>query len=148
MDMPLNIPLMEMTLNTPALLFPAVSVLLLAYTNRFLGLSNIIRSLHREYQTKPDEKIVKQIANLRERLSLIRSMQTMGISSLVLCTICMLMIYLGWQTAAHWLFGVSIVTMAMSLTLSIIEIRKQGNALNILLSDMESALRAHEEDKD
>lgn len=137
---------MEMTLNTPALLFPAVSVLLLAYTNRFLGLSNVIRSLHREYQQKPDEKIVKQIANLRQRLVLIRNMQTMGISSLVLCTICMLMIYLGWAVAAQWLFGVSIVTMALSLTLSIIEIQMQGEALNILLSDMEAALRAHEDD--
>lgn len=137
---------MEMTLNTPALLFPAVSVLLLAYTNRFLGLSNVIRSLHREYQQKPDEKTVKQIANLRQRLVLIRNMQTMGISSLVLCTICMLMIYLGWAVAAQWLFGVSIVTMALSLTLSIIEIQMQGEALNILLSDMEAALRAHEDD--
>ncbi len=137
---------MEMTLNTPALLFPAVSVLLLAYTNRFLGLSNVIRSLHREYQQKPDEKIVKQIANLRQRLVLIRNMQTMGISSLVMCTICMLMIYLGWAVAAQWLFGVSIVTMALSLTLSIIEIQMQGEALNILLSDMEAALRAHEDD--
>lgn len=137
---------MEMTLNTPALLFPAVSVLLLAYTNRFLGLSNVIRSLHREYQQKPDEKIVKQIANLRQRLVLIRNMQTMGISSLVMCTICMLMIYLGWAVAAQWLFGVSIVTMALSLTMSIIEIQMQGEALNILLSDMEAALRAHEDD--
>ena len=137
---------MEMTLNTPALLFPAVSVLLLAYTNRFLGLSNVIRSLHKEYQQKPDDKIVRQIANLRKRLALIRSMQTMGISSLVLCTICMLMIYLGWQLAAHWLFGVSIVTMASSLTLSIVEIQMHGNALNILLVDMESALRAPEDD--
>lgn len=137
---------MEMTLNTPALLFPAVSVLLLAYTNRFLGLSNVIRSLHREYHQKPDEKIVKQIANLRQRLVLIRNMQTMGISSLVMCTICMLMIYLGWAVAAQWLFGVSIVTMALSLTLSIIEIQMQGEALNILLSDMEAALRAHEDD--
>lgn len=137
---------MEMTLNTPALLFPAVSVLLLAYTNRFLGLSNVIRSLHKEYLLKPDDKIVRQIANLRKRLSLIRAMQTMGISSLVLCTICMLMIYLGWQVAAHWLFGISIVTMATSLTLSIVEIQMQGNALNILLVDMESALRAHEDD--
>jgi hypothetical protein len=137
---------MEMTLNTPALLFPAVSVLLLAYTNRFLGLSNVIRSLHREYQQKPDEKTVKQIANLRQRLVLIRNMQTMGISSLVMCTICMLMIYLGWAVAAQWLFGVSIVTMALSLTLSIIEIQMQGEALNILLSDMEAALRAHEDD--
>lgn len=145
MDLMFGSAALEMSLNTPALLFPAVSVLLLAYTNRFLGLSNVIRSLHREYQQKPDEKIVKQIANLRERLSLIRLMQTMGISSLVLCTICMLMIYMGWQVAAHLLFGISIVTMALSLTLSIIEIQKQGNALNILLSDMESALRAHEE---
>ncbi len=145
MDLSFGPATLDMSLNTPALLFPAVSVLLLAYTNRFLGLSNVIRSLHREYQHKPDEKIVKQIANLRERLSLIRLMQTMGISSLVLCTVCMLMIFLGWQLAAHWLFGVSIVTMALSLTLSILEIQKQGNALNILLADMEAALRAHED---
>lgn len=146
MDLMFGSATLDMSLNTPALLFPAVSVLLLAYTNRFLALSNVIRNLHREYQQKPDEKIVKQIANLRERLALIRLMQTMGISSLVLCTICMLMIYMGWQMAAHGLFGISIVMMALSLTLSILEIQKQGNALNILLSDMESALRAHEDE--
>ena len=40
---------MEITFNTPALLFPAISLLLLAYTNRYLALANLIRKLHDEY---------------------------------------------------------------------------------------------------
>lgn len=135
---------MELTLNMPALLFPAVSLLLLAYTNRFLALSNVIRNLYKDYQNKPDEKILRQIANLRKRLLLIRGMQTVGISSLLLCTLCMLLIFLGIGPLARLIFGASLCLMLASLALSLTEIRMQGNALTILLTDMEAELRRHE----
>lgn len=52
---------MELTLTTPALLFPALSLLLLAYTSRFLTLANLIRELHRRYQTEPDPAVAGQL---------------------------------------------------------------------------------------
>ncbi len=75
-----------MELTTPALLFPAISLLLLAYTNRFLVLAQLIRQLHsseRDYfQSMVFQSMVqRQIANLRQRIALIRLMQALGVSS-------------------------------------------------------------------
>lgn len=134
---------MELTVNVPALLFPAISLLLLAYTNRFLGLSSVIRSLYADYQQSPHPKIAQQIANLRLRVSLIRQMQAVGVASLFLCVLCMFFVYFGWQRPAYLVFGISLVCMLASLALSIREIRMSSDALNILLSDMEDDLARH-----
>ena len=80
---------MELTLTTPALLFPAISLLLLAYTNRFLTLANLIRELHRSYKSNPEEIIFAQILNLRYRVKLIRNMQIFGVGSFFGCVLCM-----------------------------------------------------------
>jgi hypothetical protein len=37
---------MELPITTPALLFPAISLLMISYTARFLHLANLARSLH------------------------------------------------------------------------------------------------------
>jgi len=91
---------MEITLTTPALLFPAISLLLLAFTNRFLALANLIRQLHANYKTAPDELLFGQIANLRHRINLIRDMQAYGVSSLLLCVVSMFALFLGWLRTA------------------------------------------------
>jgi len=90
---------MDINLTTPALLFPAISLLLLAFTNRFLALANLIRQLHANYKNDPDEILLGQIANIRYRINLIRDMQAYGVSSLLLCVICMLALFAGWVTA-------------------------------------------------
>jgi Protein of unknown function (DUF2721). len=51
---------MEINLTTPALLFPAISLLLLAYTSRFLALAALMRELHVRYKTQPDPRIKGQ----------------------------------------------------------------------------------------
>ncbi|QDQ25785.1 DUF2721 domain-containing protein [Chitinimonas arctica] len=132
-----------MEISVPALLFPAISLLLLAYTNRFLGLSGVIRSLYEDYKTTPDPKIIRQIANLRRRVVLIRRMQAVGVGSLFLCVLCMFLIYFGLTAAAHAVFGVSLLFLLVSLGLSISEIRMSSDALNILLADMEEDLARH-----
>jgi hypothetical protein len=86
---------MELTLSTPALLFPAISLLLLAYTNRFLHLAALIRRLHSDYKTEADPLIIAQIDNLRHRLRLIKQMQALGVSSLLGCVLCMLVLFGG-----------------------------------------------------
>lgn len=130
---------MEISLTTPALLFPAISLLLLAYTNRFLTIAGLIRSLYQQYKSNPDQNIKAQIANLKKRVSLIKNMQLFGIVSLLLCVVSMFALYEAWIEVGSIIFGVSLVLLMISLFLSIVEIQISVKALNILLSDMEGS---------
>ncbi|HEU4603788.1 MAG TPA: DUF2721 domain-containing protein [Steroidobacteraceae bacterium] len=126
-----------MSLTTPALLFPAISLLLLAYTNRFLTLATIIRQLHPGEGKAPTELARKQIAGLRYRVSLIRHMQTCGVVSFLLCAVSMFAIFIEADTAGQILFGLSLLLLTVSLILSLIEVLLSTNALSIVLDDME-----------
>jgi hypothetical protein len=128
---------MQLTLATPALLFSAISLLLLAYTNRFLSLAQLVRSLGDQYRQSKDEKILGQIKNIRKRVHLIRSMQVAGLSSLLLCVVCMFLIYIGLTLFSEVLFGIALLLLTYSLTLSILEIQISVHALDIHLSNME-----------
>lgn len=128
---------MHIDLTTPALLFPTVSLLLLAYTNRFLALASLVRSLHAQYRQDGEPVLLGQIENLRSRLSLIRDMQLLGVLSLLLCVVCMFVLFLELVIVADVLFGVSLVLMAGSLALSVWEIRISVGALRLHLSDLE-----------
>lgn len=128
---------MELNLSTPALLFPAISLLLLAYTNRFLALAALIRQLHKDYQEDHESHVLEQIRNIRWRLSLIRNMQGCGVMSLLLCTVSMGGIYLGWQQTAAVFFCLSLLLMVVSLFFSVWEIQFSTTALTILLRDLE-----------
>ncbi|MBP7580309.1 DUF2721 domain-containing protein [Vogesella sp. XCS3] len=128
-----------LNLTTPALLFPAISLLLLAYTNRYLALAGIIRGLYDDYQQNPSDKLVQQIGNLRRRIALIKGMQSLGVGSLFLCVVAMFMIYTGWPQAAQYTFGVSLLLLIVSLGMSLLELRMSTDALNILLSDLVAA---------
>lgn len=127
----------ELTLTTPALLFPAISLLLLAYTNRFLAIAALIRQLHSEYQQNPDRRILGQIENLRQRVILTRNMQSLGILSLFLCVLCMFLLFANEYEAGQWVFGISLLLLLASLGLSVREIQISVNALGLQLSDME-----------
>jgi len=129
---------MEITLTTPALLFPAVSLLLVAYTNRFLALGSRIRNLHAQYRSTPDSILEGQIVILKKRVVLIRNMQFLGVGSLFLCVLCMFMLFSGKLMLGKILFAVSLVFMLGSLGISLQEILISMQALNLELSDMES----------
>lgn len=129
---------MELSITTPSLLFPAISLLMLAYTNRFLALASLIRQLHERYQKDPHQKhIVEQIRNLRIRIRLIRSMQAFGVVSFLFCVLCMFCIFQAWSSAAYVFFALSILTFVISLIISLIEITLSTRALELALSDME-----------
>lgn len=128
---------MELTLTTPGLLFSAISLLLLAYTNRFLTMAGLIRNLHNRFQETGDRSARQQIANLRRRVSLIKQMQLLGIGSLFLSVFCMVALFAGWIILGKILFGTSLVMLLISLALSIIEIQISVDALNIQLQDLE-----------
>lgn len=128
---------MDINLTTPALLFPAISLLLLAYTNRFLTIATLIRNLHGQFKENPDERVWDQIKNLRLRVKLIRNMQVLGVLSLLLCVVCMFVIFAGSLKTAEYIFGISLILLILSLALSAWEIQISIKALNIQLSDIE-----------
>jgi hypothetical protein len=129
---------MELQLSTPALLFSAITLLMLAFTNRFLAIATLIRGLHKNYLKDPDQEIiVEQIHNLRRRLTLIKNMQLFGVFSFLLCVICMFLLFKGFTDAANWTFVFSMVSLLISLGISLVEIQISTKALNLELSDME-----------
>ena len=128
---------MDITITTPALLFPAISLLLLAYTNRFVALASLVRNLKDQYVRTHSSLVMGQISNLRERLILIRNMQTLGITSMFVCVLCMFVLFAGEVIIGKYLFAFSLLLLMASLALSIREIQISVNALKIELSDME-----------
>ena len=128
---------MEFTLSTPALLFPAISLLLLAFTNRFVTLAGIIRNLHDRYIDNPQDNLLGQIANLRYRVYLIRNMQIFGVVSLLLCTFSMFALFTGLISLGAWVFAAALILMMISLGISIRELLVSVGALDLLLTDME-----------
>ena len=128
----------ELTLTTPSLLFSAVSLILLAYTNRFISYASLVRTLKEKHQQTHDPKDIAQIANLRKRLYLTRSMQILGLLSLLFCVVSMFFIYISWQIIGAWIFGIGLLLLAASLCVCIWEINISVNALEIHLQDMSS----------
>lgn len=127
----------ELTLATPALLFSAVSLILLAYTNRFLSYAQLIRTLDGQHRARPSQVTRAQIDNLRHRLHLTRTMQTLGVVSLLLCVVAMFLIYVGWQRPATWVFGAALLLLIGSLAVSLREIAISVRALEIRLRNLE-----------
>ncbi len=127
----------ELTLTTPTLLFSAVSLILLAYTNRFLSYAQLIRTLKELHVQNPSKVTRAQIDNLRLRLRLTRTMQVLGVTSLFLCVVTMFLIYIGLQALSGWVFGIALLLLIGSLGISILEIQISVRALEIHLHDME-----------
>lgn len=128
----------ELTLTTPALLFSAISLIMLAYTNRFLAYATVVRSLHDKYLQNEDSILIKQIKNIKQRLYLTRTMQIFGISSLLLCVVTMFLIYIEFNTLAIWTFGLALLLLIISLSLLILEIQISVKALEHHISDIEN----------
>lgn len=139
-----NTAAMEIDLTTPALMFSTVSLLLLAFTTRFLGLAKAIRDLYNDYQKNPEKRFIDQLKNFRRRVELIRNMQIVATASLLLCMVSTIMIYFQLQLIASVTFAVSLLLMTAALAMSIIEIGMSVGALNVHLADMEQALSSEE----
>ena len=128
----------ELTLTTPALLFSAVSLILLAYTNRFLSYAQLVRQLRDRYNMEnPTDITVAQIENLRKRLNLTRTMQGLGIASLFFCVVSMFLIYIGLQLLSVYVFGLALILLIASLGVSFREIQISTRSLEIYLGAME-----------
>ena len=132
---------MELTLTTPALLFPTVSLVLLAYTNRFLAVAALIRKLAVQYKDGHDKNIADQIKNLRIRVRLIRDMQMLSIFALFLSVLCMFSLFFGEVLIAKYIFAASLISLLISLGMSLREIQISIQALSIQLKDMDDDLK-------
>jgi uncharacterized membrane protein len=127
---------MTLNIETPALLFSATSLILLAYTNRFLTIAQIVRSLKKHYDEEHTKSILMQIKNLNLRLSLIRYMQLFGVLCLFLSVFAMLCLFVALQTAGIYLFAASLLCLLTSLAISFWEISISVTALRLHLSDL------------
>ena len=127
----------QLTLTTPSLLFSAISLLMLAYTNRFLSYAQLVRSLKEKLLKEKDSTFLPQIENLRKRLKLIRDMQIYGILSLLLCVVSMFFIYIQMYTVAAYIFGIALILLIISLAICVREIQISIRALDVHLHDME-----------
>lgn len=129
--------IMELTFQTPALLFPALSLLILAYTNKFLAIANLVRKLYSDHQEKPQQVNIQQITSLRRRLNMIRWMQAAGLASIFFCVVTMFFVYFEMQLTAKILFVIALVLLMLSLVVSVLEMFLSADALNVLLSNIE-----------
>lgn len=127
----------KLTLITPTFLFSAISLILLAYTNRFLSYAQLVRTLKDRYMEDHSALTHAQIMNLRKRLYLTKYMQLFGVASLLLCVATMFLIYIGMQVISAYVFGIAILLLIISLSLSVWEIQISAKSLEIYLSDME-----------
>jgi len=127
---------MELTLSIPALLFPAISLSMLAYNARYLAIAALIRELHRQYRERASVALGKQVRQLQRRLEIIKQMQAAAILSFLFSALCMLLLYLEWTFWANLLFGTSLFCLITSLILSFIEVQLSTKALKIQLSDI------------
>lgn len=128
----------EFSLVTPTLLFSAVSLIMLAYTNRFLSYAQLVRNLKDKYVKDRSEVTAAQIANLRKRLNLTRSMQILGITSLFCCVVSMFFCFISLRITAIIIFGIALLLLISSLGLSIRELVISTRALEIHLNDLEN----------
>ncbi|MFC2330230.1 MAG: DUF2721 domain-containing protein [Treponema sp.] len=128
---------MEFNISTPALLFSAISLLMLAYTNRFLALAALIRQFIQRFEEKQETHILKQIHNFKKRLKIIKYTQFFGVISFLLCVISMFSIFVNMFLIAEIIFALSLITMFVSLLLSLQEVLLSIGALNIEMRKIE-----------
>ncbi len=130
---------MDINITTPALLFPAITLLMLAHTNRFLALASLVRQFRSLYEENPDEKVYKQIKNFHIRLNILKYTQFVSVLSFLFCVICMFLFFLRRILAADIVFGISLLLMMASLILSLWEIYLSVDALKIELSGIDES---------
>ena len=130
----------EFTITTPAVLFPAISLLILAYMNKFLAISTLIRKLKDKFVESEDQNILAQLRNLRRRIIIIRNMQWLAVFALFLCVLSMYFIFENQLVTAKNLFIAGMISLLASLFLSLREIHLSIVALGLELNDMEHHL--------
>ena len=129
---------MQFDFTTPALLLPAISLVLLAHTQRFLGLASVIRDLQDKLRHEPSRALAEQIESLTRRVMLVRNMQFLGVAGLLASVLAMLAIFAGRPALGQTSIGIALVLLAASLALSLREIQLSVRALQLELGNVEA----------
>lgn len=140
-----HIDTIDITISTPALLFSTVSLLYIGYTNRFMSIANLVRSLKDKFLETHDESLLRQISNLRRRIVLIRNMQLQGISALFCSVLSIISIYFKHQHTGEFFFGAGLLLLCLSMISAVREVLISVDALNIELSQIEEIKHELEE---
>ena len=122
----------------PALLFPAIPLMMIVFGNRYSSLSKLIRDLHDRF-LKEDEvrdKFTEQIELLTDRLFLVKSMQTLAGLAFIANLLTIFFRYIDVPSVAFSLFGVATILLSASILLFVIEIQKSSSALSKHISDL------------
>lgn len=122
---------MEFNLSTPALLFSAISLFMMAHTNRFIALANLIRQYVLLYEEKKEKRVMMQINNFRYRLNIIKYSQILAVISFLFCVVSMFLIFIYKQVSAEISFVFSLIFLFISLVLSLYELILSIGALKI-----------------
>jgi len=122
---------MNLNITDPAIMFSGISLLFLAYTNRYLALASVVRTLNKDLKNQDQQNRVRQIENLHLRINLIKYMQVFGVISFLFCVFAMLTLFWKNQLLGETFFIMSLVTMIISLLISLTEILKSGESLKI-----------------
>ena len=128
---------MDFNITTPALLFSAISLWMLSFTNRFLAVANLVRQFVAQYTEHPDQGIKKQLDNFRIRLMLIKYTQFFGVLSFFLCVLCMFLIFAGQVFIAEIVFAASLVVLMASIAVSLYEVFISIGALKLELEKID-----------
>ncbi|MDP6974635.1 MAG: DUF2721 domain-containing protein [Gammaproteobacteria bacterium] len=124
-----------MDITTPALVFPAISLLFIAYTNRLHSLSVLIRSMTIEDSNEaPSKQTKEQLIILQKRVNYIKRMQVLGIISFILCLSTIICLYIEQDIIANYVFSLALLTLVSSLLFALFETLQSTRALNIHLN--------------
>jgi hypothetical protein len=115
----------------PALVVPAISLLFLAYTNRFLGLTAVARHILKEHMLAPQPHWEVQLINIRRRLHLIRQMQLAGLASIILAALSMGAVVNGFDKLGQGIFVASLACFIGSMGICVHEIKLSIDAIEV-----------------
>ena len=132
---------MDLNISTPGLIFPSISFLLIAYSNRFLAIATLIRDLKTKFSENKAEILLKQIKNLRYRLKLIRWMQAVAVFGMLLALLSIFSLYLELDLIGKIFFVSAVISITTSLSIALVEIMFSGRALDLELEDIQDHMR-------
>ena len=130
---------MNIDYTVTALMFPAIPLLMVVYSNRFHTLSRLIRELHDEhvYEKHIPAEWKKQFINLSRRISILRWTIMFAAFGFLFNMLTVFALYLNELFLARVIFGSCCLSMIISIIFFIREIQISTNALNLHMSDMD-----------
>ena len=125
----------------PALLFPAIPLMMISFGNRYTSLATLIRKIHDKLITTKSSELVidhyfDQIKILTRRLTLVRSVQTLSGISFLFNLLTIFTNYINIEVLALNFFGLSVLVFSIAIILFIYEIQLSTKALSKHLEDL------------